>query len=76
MPAAECPRLPRSVLHTTVADLIDNTNRDQWRELATRTGLSFSWIVAFANDRVEHPSAARLECLYTALTGKAFTIGA
>lgn len=59
-----------SKLHAIVYELVEQTNAEQWRGYANTTGLSFSWIRAFAENRIPNPSASRLEQLYKAITGK------
>jgi hypothetical protein len=59
-----------SRLHAIVFELVDQTNAEQWRQYANTAGLSFSWIRAFAENRIPNPSASRLEKLYEAIKGK------
>jgi hypothetical protein len=63
-----------SVLHQLVFDLLEQTSPEQWRAIAQKTGLKFSWIRAIAENRIPHPSASRLETLYEGLTGKAIEL--
>lgn len=61
-----------SVLQAAVAQLLDQTSRDQWRQIAKDTGLHSAWIRQLALGEIEHASAMRLEILHEHLTGQRF----
>jgi hypothetical protein len=63
-----------SVLHDKVAIALRRVDPDEYRAIAERTGLSLSWIRAFAANRIPNPSASRLETLYKGITGHAIVI--
>lgn len=59
-----------SELHSLVASLAKDTTPEDWRKIANETGLKFSWIKAFVEQRIPNPSAIRLELLHKGITGK------
>ena len=59
-----------SRLHSIVFELVEQTNSEQWRKFADHPNLTFSWIKAFADNRIPNPSASKLEALHEAITGK------
>lgn len=63
-----------SVLHDKVAVAMNAVDPDDYRNLAERSGLTLSWIRAFAANRIPNPSASRLESLYKGITGKQIKI--
>ena len=56
-------------LHETTRQLLQESPQTTY-DVAVGTKLSYSWLVAFASDRMAHPSVNRVQKLYEYLTGK------
>jgi len=56
-------------LHSLTLALL-RESRESTFEVATGTGLTYSWIVAFAAGRMDNPSVNKVQRLYEYLTGK------
>jgi hypothetical protein len=62
------PRKPES-LHEITRQLLQECPQTTYN-VAVATRLSYSWLVAFASDRMAHPSVNRVQVLYEYLSGK------
>ncbi len=60
---------PTASLHLTTLDLLKSSEETTF-DVAVATGLSYSWIVAFASSRMQNPSVSKVQHLYEYLTGK------
>ena len=64
-----------SKLHAKVKRLIQDAPRSMsYIDMAKGTGLSEVWIGMLANNKIDHPSAGRLEALYNFLSDTPFKI--
>ncbi len=60
---------PTESLHLITLELLRSSPEDT-AAVAVATGLSYSWIVTFAADRMRNPSVNKVQRLYEYLTGK------
>ena len=63
-------QLERSKLHEVVHKLLVHRNGKTLIEIQAATEVKQAWLSAFLQNRINEPSAIRLEKLYTYLTGK------
>lgn len=56
-------------LHQLTLELLKSAEETTF-DVAVATGLSYSWVVAFASNRMQNPSVNRVQHLYEYLTGK------
>lgn len=57
------------VLKATI-ELLDQTNREDWKRLAEQLDVTVNWIAGVANGTIKEPGINKIERLYTALCGK------
>ncbi len=47
--------------------------RGEWQAVATKSGVSYSWLSKFANGHIDNPGLTTLKKLHVALTAKRTT---
>ena len=56
-------------LHLLTLDLLKSSEQTTY-DVAKETGLTYSWICAFAADKMRNPSVSKVQRLYEYLTGR------
>lgn len=59
-----------TILLKTVQELLEQKNRDQWKELAEALGHTTNWVAMVASGQIKDPGVDKVEKLYQLLTGK------
>lgn len=62
-------KTPTGSLHLLTVELLRSSG-ESTEAIAVETGLSYSWLVTFAADRMRNPSVSKVQKLYEYLTGK------
>lgn len=60
---------PTQSLHRTTLELLKSAGETTF-DVASATGLSYSWLCTFAADQMRNPSVNKVQKLYEYLTGK------
>lgn len=59
-----------SLLLNKTLDLLRQTERDSWHDLARTSGATYAWIAQLHAGNIKDPSVNKIELLYNALSGK------
>ena len=59
-----------SILLKATVELLDQTNREDWKRLAKQLDVTVNWIADVANGQIKEPGVNKIERLYSALSGK------
>ena len=62
-------KTPIGSLHNVTLELLKSSDEDTFT-IAVATKLTYSWICAFAVNRMRNPSVSKVQILYEYLTGK------